>query len=195
MFKKYLDKLFVKKRKLHVGCGTLYKEGWINLDNNSDNNISKLDISHDLSLGIPFDDGVLDFIYHEHFIEHLNYEDGLKFMIECFRTLKFGGVMRVACPDLDVLIEHYRNDTWRQQDWVSKYGCEWIKSRCHMLNVCMSNWGHKFIYSEEELKSRLIEAGFKVGNIITQGFGNSSFQELKSLDTRLDSMFFDVIKK
>lgn len=29
---------------LHIGCGTLYKEGWINIDNNSDHNIQKLDI-------------------------------------------------------------------------------------------------------------------------------------------------------
>ena len=25
--------------KLHVGCGTNYIDGWVNIDNNSDNNI------------------------------------------------------------------------------------------------------------------------------------------------------------
>ena len=34
----------MEKIKLHIGCGTLYKENWINIDNNSDNNIEQLDI-------------------------------------------------------------------------------------------------------------------------------------------------------
>lgn len=195
MIKAYLNKLFIKKAmKLHIGCGTLYKDGWINIDNNSDNNIARLDINHDLSSGIPFKNEELDYIYHEHFIEHLSYEDGLKFMQECFRVLKFGGVMRIACPDLDVLIKHYQDNTWYKQEWVSKYNCEWIESRCHMINICMTYWGHKFIYNKEELKTRLIKAGFKDENILEQQFGVSDFKELCNIDNRVDSMFFDIIK-
>ncbi|HLX55203.1 MAG TPA: methyltransferase domain-containing protein, partial [Aquella sp.] len=162
--------LVAKKVKVHIGCGTLYKEGWVNIDNNSDNNIARLDINHDLATGLPFANDEVDFIYHEHFIEHLTYEDGLIFMQECFRVLKPSGVMRIACPDLDILIDSYTNNTWREQEWVTKYGCEWIESRCHMLNVCMTYWGHKFIYNKEELRRRLIQAGFDAAHINEQKY-------------------------
>ncbi|HLX52482.1 MAG TPA: hypothetical protein VKR58_00980, partial [Aquella sp.] len=83
---------------------------------------------------------------------------------------------------------------WREQEWVTKYGCEWIESRCHMLNVCMTYWGHKFIYNKEELNKRLIQAGFDAIHISEQKYCQSSYKELQNLDTRVDSMFFDVKK-
>lgn len=180
--------------KLHVGCGTLYKEGWINVDNNSDGNIKHLDVNADLSMGLPFDSNTIDFIYHEHFIEHLSFDEGLVFLKECYRVLKPSGVMRLACPDLKKIIEAYSDNTWREQDWVSTYGCQWITSRCHMINVCFSLWGHKFIYDEEELRTRLSLSGFNQINIKKSQFGISAYSELCHLDTRLDSMFFDVSK-
>lgn len=182
--------------KLHVGCGTLYKDGWINIDNNSDNNIEKLDINHDLSKGLPFDSESVDFIYNEHFIEHLSREDGLAFMKECYKILKYGGVLRIACPDLDKLIESYVKDTYKEADWVKKYHCEWIESRCQMLNVNMNEhpWGHKYLYNKEELLQRLIQAGFSSQNIREESFSHSQYDELKNIDTRVDSMIFDIRK-
>lgn len=184
------------KIKLHVGCGTLYKDGWINIDNNSDNNIQRLDIDHDLAKGIPFTDNSVDFIYHEHFIEHLDYESGLTFLKECYRVLKPDGAMRIACPDLDRLVKNYLEDTWREQDWVKKYQCEWIESKGHMLNICMGikPWGHQFMYNKEDLCRRLSLAGFSINKMTETNFLMSHFEELSQLDTRVDSMFFDIQK-
>lgn len=196
MVKDFLNNVFKKKIKLHVGCGTLYKDSWINIDNNSDNNIEKLDINHDLSKGLPFEDYSVDYIYNEHFIEHLSREDGLLFLKECYRVLKLDGVLRIACPDLDQLIESYIKDTWRNADWVKTYNCEWIESKCQMINVCMNEfpWGHKYVYNKEELKNRLILAGFLVKNIEEASYSKSNYKELQNVDTRIDSMIFDVRK-
>jgi predicted SAM-dependent methyltransferase len=194
MIKKILNNLFGKPVKLHIGCGTLYKEGWINIDNNSDNNIVKLDINHDLSTGLPFDKNSVDYMYNEHFIEHLSREDGLTFLKDCFRALKPGGVLRIACPDLDEIIKGYISDNWREFDWVKTYHCEWIESRCQMMNVSLNEWGHKYVYNKEELITRLVAAGFDKKNIQETTFGMSQYQELKNLDTRIDSMIFDVKK-
>lgn len=196
MIKNMINKFFKNPVKLHVGCGTLYKEKWINIDNNSDNNIEKLDINHDLSTGFPFDNESVDYIYNEHFIEHLSREDGLQFLQECYRVLKNGGVLRIACPDLDQLIGSYLDDTWRSADWVKTYHCEWIESGCQMINLAMNEfpWGHKYVYNQDELINRLCLVGFGKSNIQKAEFGNSSFEELLNIDTRIDSMIFDVRK-
>lgn len=62
--------------KLHIGCGTVYKEGWINIDNNSDNNIEKMDFMWDLRKPLPLPENSVDFIYNEHFLEHLTVDEG-----------------------------------------------------------------------------------------------------------------------
>lgn len=196
MIKKIFNNLLGKKIKLHVGCGTLYKENWINIDNNSDHNIEKIDINHDLSTGLPFGNDSVDFIYNEHFIEHLSREDGLKFMIECHRVLKNGGILRIACPDLDQIIHSYINDNWRECDWVKKYNCEWIESGCQMININLNEfpWGHKYLYNKSELIIQLTKAGFSLENIIKASYCSSEYQELRGIDTRVDSMIFDIRK-
>jgi len=87
--------------KLHLGCGTIYKEGWINIDNNSDKNIQKLDLDWDLRNSLPFPDNSVDFIFNEHFLEHLTVEEGIQAIKDFFRVLKPGGTMRIAMPDLE----------------------------------------------------------------------------------------------
>ncbi len=189
--KKYLN----SPLKLHLGCGTHYKEDyWVNIDNNSDNNILKLDINCDFVDGIPFNNNSVDFIYHEHLIEHLTYEDGLAFMKECLRVLKPRAVMRIACPNLDDLIKSYLEDTWRELQWVKQYKFEWIPSRCYMINMCMNErpWGHKYVYNKEDLFARLKEAGFD--KIEEVGVNTSSHKEFHNIDTRSDSMVFEASK-
>lgn len=182
--------------KLHVGCGTQYKAGWVNIDNNSDNNIDQLDINWDLSKGLPFDDNSVDYIYHEHFIEHLTYEQGLVFMQECYRVLKLGGVMRTACPDLDALIDDYRHDTWREREWVKKYQYEWMPSRCYMLNISMNQapWGHQYVYNRDDLIARLQQAGFAENGITERQYLESEHQHLQGIDNRDDSMIIESSK-
>jgi len=48
--------------KLHPGCGTVYHEGWINIDNNSDGNIECLVLCWYLTNLLPFKDNSVDFI-------------------------------------------------------------------------------------------------------------------------------------
>lgn len=61
----------------------------------------------DLSQGIPYPDESFDVVYHSHVLEHFAKQNGRKFMGECFRVLKKGGVMRVAVPDLKSIIREY----------------------------------------------------------------------------------------
>jgi predicted SAM-dependent methyltransferase len=180
--------------KLHLGCGTLYKKGWINIDSNSENNIDKIDINWDLSIPLPINKPIVDFIYHEHFIEHLTYQQGQTFLKYVYKLLKIGGVMRIACPDLDYIIDGYIKNNWRQQPWVEQYNYQWLKSRCEMINVSLTYWGHRYVYNKEDLVRALVESGFDNDNIYEVNFSESKYKDLQNLETRKDSMIFEVKK-
>ena len=96
--------------KLHIGCGRVYIDGWINIDNNSDNNIEKLDINMDLRNELPFDDNSVDYIYNEHFFEHLTWDEGFFAIKRFMRVLKPGGVLRIAMPDLVRSVRIYNDE-------------------------------------------------------------------------------------
>ena len=56
---------------------------------------------------LPFPDNNFDYIVASHFLEHLTAAEGLVFLQECHRTLKKGGVIRLAVPDAALLIKKY----------------------------------------------------------------------------------------
>jgi SAM-dependent methyltransferase len=57
-------------------------------------------IECDLRGTFPFPDDYFDGVYHSHVLEHFTLSDGRRFIGECRRVLKPGGVLRVAVPDL-----------------------------------------------------------------------------------------------
>src|SRR6266550_5078835 len=89
---------------VNLGCGSRYHPDWINIDiSPSDPNI----IAADLSRGIPLPDDDCDVVYHSHLLEHLRPPQALRFLQECRRVLKPGGVLRVAVPDLEQICLAY----------------------------------------------------------------------------------------
>jgi predicted SAM-dependent methyltransferase len=181
--------------KLHIGCGTVYKDGWINIDNNSDDNIKKLDFSWDLRNKLPFPNNSVDFIYNEHFLEHLTVEEGLAALKNFRDILKPGGVMRIAMPDLADVISNYLNVNWKidQKYFLKKYNLEFIQTRAERINISFRWWGHKWLYDWEELHRRLLEAGFS--RITKCNLYESKFSELCKLETRPESrLIAEVIK-
>ena len=52
---------------LNIGCGDVKFPDWVNIDIEPG-----ADLVLDLRNDLPFDDDSVDFIYNEHFIEHLN---------------------------------------------------------------------------------------------------------------------------
>lgn len=181
------------KRKLHVGCGVNYFPGWINIDNNSDNNISQLDLHHDLRLPLPFYDNSADFIYNEHFLEHLEVPEAIRAIKDFMRVLKPGGVLRIAMPDLDDCIAAYRNPDWAKASGLKKYGLTFIQTPCELLNISMRAWGHKWLYNWEELERRLKEAGCVT--IQRRKNGQSVFPEFQSIETRGESTLIAEVTK
>ncbi len=181
------------KIMLNIGCGTDYKEGWINIDNNSDNNISRLDLNWDLRKSLPFENDSVDYIFNEHFIEHLTVEESRKSLDDFFRVLKPGGVMRIAMPDMEDIVELYKDDNWKNRPVIKNHGFEDIQTRAEMVNLSFRAWGHKWIYDWEELERRLKEVGGK--NIRRQKLGMSKHKVLMNLETREGSILIAETEK
>lgn len=135
-------------RKLHVGCGAVGLEGWINIDLESS---EATDIVRDVRDGLPFADGAIRSVFAEHFIEHLTREEGQAFLAECHRVLAPGGAIRLSTPNLDwVWKTHY---AYPADEETKRLGAL-------NLNRAFHDWGHKFLYNDVVLRDTLEAAGF-----------------------------------
>ena len=177
-----------EKKKLHIGCGTIFMPGWINADVEGEN----LDVKFDLTEPWPFESNSVSHIYSEHVFEHLTPHEGQLAWKEGLRVLTPNGVMRTAMPDLDFLCSKYFED-WRDQDWIKNRGYSHIRTKAEMLNTCFYFWNHKWLYNFEEFVLRIEEIGFK--NPVRMEYGKSSSTELCNLETRIDSKLIVEVEK
>lgn len=62
---------------------------------------------HDLSRGLPFDDGSVDAVYHSHLLEHIDHDAAEGFLREIQRVLKPNGIQRIVVPDFEEGARNY----------------------------------------------------------------------------------------
>ena len=91
-------------RHLHLGCGTKYLPGFVNIDGNLFN---KIDLWLDVRNGLPFSSGSVDSIYSTHMFEHFFADELNALLRECLRVLKPGGGIRLIVPNLESAIIAY----------------------------------------------------------------------------------------
>jgi predicted SAM-dependent methyltransferase len=150
-------------RRLQIGAGPNRLEGWLNSDKFP--NSCKL-VFLNATRPFPFDNATFDYIFSEHLIEHLTYDQGQLMLRECFRVLKPGGKIRIATPDLEALIGLWSS---KATDLQHRY-IQWIVDRnlpeigvyrkSFVINNAFRNWGHQFLYDRETLHMVLENAGF-----------------------------------
>jgi len=158
----------VDKTRLHVGCGTATFPGWVNIDIQS---LPGVDLVLDVREGLPFDN--VDLVFAEHFIEHLDFNSGLRFLQECRRALSDSGVLRISTPNLDwVWREQYHLGSWKD-DGEAVRDCFW-------MNKAFRGWGHQFLYNQQTLTEVLKEAGF--GTAQPFSYGESQHPDLRNLE-------------
>jgi predicted SAM-dependent methyltransferase len=91
-------------RHLHLGCGTKYLPGFVNIDGNLFN---RIDLWLDVRNGLPFSSGSVDSIYSTHMFEHFFADELNALLRECVRVLKPGGGIRLIVPNLESAIVAY----------------------------------------------------------------------------------------
>lgn len=187
---KYL-RVFTPPYKLHLGCGKVQFDGWVNID--IDRTLSAADIFWDLNHGIPVGSDSCSLIYSEHLLEHISVERGVLLLRECYRVLQVGGVLRIAMPSLEYAVEKYSSADWRSQDWLTWPEYQFIQTRAEMLNIAFRWWGHQWLYDREELYRRLHEAGF--AKFRDMEWGVSDIDDFRNRETRKDSLLICEVQK
>ncbi len=171
-------------KKLQIGGGNHIKKGWLNGD------ILNGNIYLNAKKKFPIKSNSFEYIFAEQFIEHLDFTSGKRFMEECYRVLKPGGILRIATPDLKGLLSVYNNNnTVVDKDKVllrhrNNHNKDCL-NLCHFLNDNFRLWGHLFIYDFETLETILLSIGFK--NITNVKFGISSDPQLNGLEIHADT--------
>lgn len=199
IFRKYLKTH--TSPKLQIASGENFLNGWLNTD------ISPWQgVPLNATKKFPFKDCTFDYIFNEHFIEHLTYAQGKYFLTECYRVLKPGGKIRISTPDLAFLLALERNKKnalhskyiiWSAQ----KYGLK-SASATSVINNFFQNWGHQFIYDYDALRHLLEQIGFN--NVTRTQVGESTDIQLKNLEShgkyitdefnKLESMVIEASK-
>lgn len=88
--------------RLHLGCGEIYLDGYVNIDYPPDYHSvmkPKADIFADIKQ-LRFPDNCVDEIRLHHVFEHFNRVEALGMLIRWHRWLRVGGVLHIETPDL-----------------------------------------------------------------------------------------------
>jgi predicted SAM-dependent methyltransferase len=135
-------------------------------------------IHHDLAYSIPLADGIADYVYSSHFLEHLFRQDGEKLLMESFRVLKPGGTVRVVVPDLEHAISLYATG---QKDKM-------LFENFFVEDDDSYYARHKYMYDFEMLSVALKRVGFH--DIRRCEFRKGRTPDLECLDNRPDESLF-----
>lgn len=173
-------------RRLQIGAGHNPLPGWLCTDLTPVHpGIASLDATRPF----PFADNSFDAISSEHMIEHISYAQGQFMLRECHRVLKPGGRLRVATPDLQVLLAL---NTPKPEPLAARY-LRWITERflpdrpvhpVFVINNAFRNWGHQFLYDAETLERALTQTGFS--SIVRHKPGQSDDPALRGLEVHGD---------
>jgi len=93
--------------KLHLGCGTKHIDGWVNVDARPLEGVDRVD---DIQTLAGIEAGSVDIIYASHVLEHVGRLEYVAVLKRWFELLKTGGILRVAVPDIEQVVNHYNKN-------------------------------------------------------------------------------------
>jgi len=123
----------------------------------------------DLRRGVPLRDNSADVIFTSHFVEHIKKNDARKFLRDCYRALKPGGLMRIIVPDLDIAFAMFQEGKVEEMQDLFFYNAEHYDFSAHKYN-----------YNFASMKRVLESIGFT--NIQKKKFREGECPDIKSLD-------------
>ena len=157
---KYLDSHEVAK--LQIGCGPYPLEGWMNTDLTTNYRTGN-PIFMDAGKPFPIPDASFDYVYSEHLFEHLTHPQATNMLKECYRIMKPGGIIRIATPNLQFLVDMYAHPEKSANKAYLEFDAERSGlpfSPAYTISRFHTSWGHQIIYDPETLSRFLESVGF-----------------------------------
>ena len=148
--------------KLHLGCGNIRINGFINIDVRSTDATDKV---ADVTTLSEFHDNTVDMIYSAGVLEHFSHRITQDVLGEWYRVLKIDGEMIIWVPNFDAYIKHYLR------------GCIFHRKQS-LQNILFYLYGgqqyfenaHKSIFNGPYLRLLLYEEGFRKIKKITPDY-------------------------
>jgi predicted SAM-dependent methyltransferase len=138
--------------QLHLGCGKRYLPGFIHVDIAD---YQHLDYQHDISRLPMFEDNSVDLIYCCHALEYFDRIGAMGALKEWNRILRPDGILRLAVPDFEALIEVYRQYGDLKKIIGPLYG---------LIEVDSANGKsvlhHRTVYDFQSIRELLEETGY-----------------------------------
>lgn len=175
--------------KLNIGCGNVPLEGWINVDKfyYPGSEAKQLDMNvaanwqdtedskwvYGDAVGLPFDSDYFDEVIMVHCLEHLDMEQGNLAIKEAHRVLKPGGTFDVELPDLlkacELMPTVHVTALGDNQPWHRIMGLLY-----GAVGIEHGGEGqyHLCGYTQEYLRFKLEERGFKDIKLVPVGYGH-----------------------
>jgi len=188
--------------RLNLGCGLQTPPGWVNVDGSWNARLAKHPVLrrvlsllhilppgkgeipwastvfiHDMRKPLPFPDGSSSAIYTSHLLEHLYREEGRQLILESYRVLAAGGILRVVVPDLNCIVREYLGerpfgplsgelDLLRpaerlNQRLLMRWPAPTSRNLFYRIYDAVQDFhSHKWMYDTDSLSALLAAAGF-----------------------------------
>ncbi len=190
---------------VNIGCGRSPTEGWRNFDNSPAIKLARSPLKYflgkslallnseqikyiewlkknkiefcDATKKIPLPDKSVKTLYSSHMLEHLSRDSSIMFLNEARRVLSDDGVMRIAVPDLELMITTYnKNKNAEQFMENSLLTAPPIDSLKKMVQLFFSGYRHhQWMYDGNSLVSLITKQKFST--VIIQSNGETLIKE------------------
>lgn len=141
--------------KLHVGCGTVKLDGYVNIDLRQVKGVTDIIASCD---NLPYAENTVDEIISYHLIEHFDEPEAKKVMSHWYSLLKDEGQCVIETPNViemaRKMISVYETEELVRPGYI--YGCHDKTGRETIVND-----NHKWGYTQQSLRKYLLDIGFK----------------------------------
>jgi predicted SAM-dependent methyltransferase len=154
--------------KVQVGCGPhALLDGWCNTDIRGFKGIDQV---MDATEPWPFTG--LTHVFGEHFLEHLDIDKAIDFLVHAGSSLAPGGRIRLSTPNLAWVIRtHFELGPVDEEQRLA----DTLRT-----NRAFHGWGHRFLWTTEMLTGVLASVGYEEIEIF--GYGESRDPEFQNLE-------------
>ena len=145
-----------QKKRLHLGCGETYLEGYVNIDfppsEHTVQRISRADLYADI-VTLRYEPGSIDEIRLHHVFEHFDRVTALFLLVNWYQWLEPGGKLVIETPDFQACSNHFV---------LTRSPSKQFKLMRHLYGSNEAAWAvHQDGWSADKFKLVLSSLGFR----------------------------------